>query len=348
MPDFWRDSGYHLLTRTAEGRLAVGDDFLRAYFQRPEVRPVEESCPAERALHQALIANPREAVSDQRLARLADPDARENYRLVLNFRDRLVAAGTIEECYLQTFLQPPGASAASRTGIPTAIPPLFIDQMAHVIVRGILDGCEDGLRARAGELLFREQKVTINDGHVMAADAETVEMHATSGGLGSLGRLIVEAQAPLRTVQLDVLGQDNADIYWLRDQRYDTVLNLSFAGPGLDALSRVLEAWVGHFLAVAVSIQPVQTISDEKWIWHVGLDAEGNALLNDLYNQVEVGEERLARLLALFRLEFADPSVMASEIAGRPVYLAMAMTPEGDLRLKPQNLLVNLPLAQRS
>ncbi len=340
MPDFWRDSGFHLTTRTAEGHLAVGDDFLRAYFQRPEMRPVEESCPAERALHQALIANPREAVSDQRLAALADPVARENYGLVLNFRDRLVAAGTIEECYLQTFLQPLEADAA--------IPPLFIDQMAHVILRGILDGCEDGLRARAGELLFREQKVTINDGHVMAADAETVEMHAASGGFGSLGRLIVEAQAPLRTVQLDVLDQDNADLYWSRDQRYDTVLNLNFAGPGLDALTRVLEPWVEHFLAVAVSIQPVQTISDEKWVWHVGLDAEGNALLNDLYNGVEVGEARLARLLALFRLEFADPSVTTSEIAGRPVYLAMAMTPEGVLRLKPQNLLVNLPLAQRS
>jgi hypothetical protein len=345
MPDFWRDSGYHLTTRTAEGHLAVGDDFLRAYFQRPEMRPVEESCPAERALHQALIANPREAVSDQRLTALADPDARENYGLVLNFRDRLVAAGTIEECYLQTFLQPP---ISNTPAADAAIPPLFIDQMAHVILRGILDGCEDGLRARAGELLFREQKVTINDGHVMAADAETVEMHAASGGFGSLGRLIVEAQAPLRTVQLDVLGQDNADLYWSRDQRYDTVLNLNFAGPGLDALTRVLEAWVEHFLAVAVSIQPVQTISDEKWVWHVGLDAEGNALLNDLYNGVEVGEARLARLLALFRLEFADPSVAASEIAGRPVYLAMAMTPEGVLRLKPQNLLVNLPLVQRS
>ncbi|MEE8499381.1 MAG: DUF6352 family protein, partial [Kiloniellales bacterium] len=305
-------------------------------------RPVEESCPAERALHQALIANPREAVSDQRLAGLADPDTRENYALVLNFRDRLVAAGTIEECYLQNFLRPPGTGAASRT----AIPPLFIDQMAHVILRGILDGCEDGLRARAGEILFREQKVTINDGHVMAADAETVEMYATTGGFGSLGRLIVEAQAPLRSVNLDVLGEDNAEIYWARDERYDTVLSLTFAGAALDALCRVLEAWVAHFLDIAVSIQPVQKISDEKWVWHVGLDAEGSALLNDLYNGVEVDEARLARLLALFRLEFADPSVMRSDIAGRPVYLAMAMTPEGVLRLKPQNLLVNLPLAR--
>ncbi len=343
MPDFWTDSGYRLLEPGPQGHLAVGDDFLRAYFLRPELRPVEESCAAERALHAALLANPREAVSAARLAELADSDARDNYRVVLGFRDRLAAAGTLEACYLKLFLQPDEGDAPGGDAIP--VPPLFIDQLAHVILRAVLEDCEDGLRARAGELLFREQKVTIADGHVMAADAETVEMYATSGGFGSLGRLIVETQAPLRTVQLDVLDETNADLYWSRDQRYDTVLNLNFAGAGLDALCRVLEAWVGHFLDLSVSIQPVQTIADEKWVWHVGLDAEGSALLNDLYNGVEVGEARLARLLALFRLEFADPSVMAAEIAGRPVYLAMAMTPEGNLRLKPQNLLVNLPLA---
>jgi hypothetical protein len=32
------------------------------------------------------------------------------------------------------------------------------------------------------------------------------------------------------------------------------------------------------------------------------------------------------------------------EVAGRPVYLGMAMTADGRLRLKPQNLLVNLPI----
>ncbi len=347
MSEFWNDSGYRLLEPAPQGHLAVGDDFLRAYFLRPEVCPVEESCPAERALHAALLANPREAVSEARLAELTDPDARDNYRVVLGFRDRLAAAGTLEECYLRLFL-PPAEGEAPGGGGAVPVPPLFIDQLAHVILRAALEGCEDGLRARAGELLFREQKVTINDGHVMAADAETVKMYATSGGFGSLGRLIVETQAPLRTVQLDVLDETNAELYWTRDQRYDTVLNLNFAGTGLDALCRVLEAWVGHFLDLSVSIQPVQTIADEKWVWHVGLDAEGSALLNDLYNGVEVGEARLARLLALFRLEFADPSVMAAEIAGRPVYLAMAMTPEGSLRLKPQNLLVNLPLAERA
>jgi hypothetical protein len=110
----------------------------------------------------------------------------------------------------------------------------------------------------------------------------------------------------------------------------------------------VLERWIAHFYDIAVSIQPVQKITDERWVWHVGLDAEGSALLNDLYNGVEVGEGRLARLLSLFRMDFQDPSVLLPELAGRPVYLAMAMTEKSQLRLKPQNLLVNLPLAPRA
>lgn len=337
MPDFWQDSGFHLLERDARGHLTVTEDFLRAYFRRPEVRPVEESCAAERALHESLLKNPREAVGADRLAALADPDAQENYRIVLNFRDLLAAAGTVEECYLRCFLEP-GA-------VP--VPPLFIDQMAHVIARSMLEGCEDGLRVRAGECLFREQKVTINDGAVMAADAETVDMFASSGGFGSLGQLIAEAQTPLRTVELDVLSEDNADLYWTRDQRHDTVMNLNFAGDGLDALCRVLETWIRHFLDVGVSIQPVQQITDEKWVWHIGLEAEGTKLLNDLYNGVEVGEARMAHLLALFRMDFQDPQVMVPAIAGRPVYLALAMNQDQVVRLKPQNLLVNLPLAEQ-
>jgi hypothetical protein len=61
-----------------------------------------------------------------------------------------------------------------------------------------------------------------------------------------------------------------------------------------------------------------------------------------------VEEARLGRILSLFRLEFADPSLMLPRIAGRPVYLGLAMDKAGDLRLKPQNLLANLPLAARA
>ncbi len=336
MPDFWRHSGYGLLERGGDGRLAVTDGFLRAYLERPEVRPVAESCAAERALHAALMANPREAVGDARLAKLADADARENYRVMLGFRDRLVAAASVEDCYLNLFL-----------GGGVTVPPLFIDQLVHVCLRGILEGA-DALRARAGELLFRPQLITLRDGAVLAADEETVGMYQSSGGFGDLGRLVVEAQTTLKSIDLDVLGEDNAEVYWGRDERYDTVLDLSFAHGGLDALCRVLEAWTEHFTGARVRIAPVREISDERWVWHIGLDAEASAILNDLYEDVEVDAARLERLLALFRLEFDDPSLVRPDVAGRPVYLAMAMTTANVLRLKPQNLLVNLPLAARA
>jgi hypothetical protein len=76
------------------------------------------------------------------------------------------------------------------------------------------------------------------------------------------------------------------------------------------------------------------------------LDAEASALLNDLYTRADVDETRIRRLLCLFELTFADPGDMRPAIAGRPVYLAMAMDSDGRLKLKPQNLLLNLPLAR--
>jgi hypothetical protein len=248
-----------------------------------------------------------------------------------------MAAATLEDAYLSLFLSG-----------PVAVPPLFIDQLAQVILRGILDRASDGLRVRAGELLFREQAVTVEGGTVRVADGETVDMHATTGGFGSLGRLIADTGTPLRTIELDVLDEANADLYWARDERHDTVLDITFARPGADALCRVLESWIRHFLDVATTISPVQQITDERWVWHVGLDTEATAILNDLYAQRDVDQERLARILGLFRLDFDDPRVMRPDIAGRPVYLALAMTPAGRLRVKPQNLLVNLPLAARA
>ncbi len=98
--DFWLSSGHLLLDRTPEGRLEVTDDFLRAYLARPEIGPVEDSCASELALHRALLANPRLEVGAERLAALADPDARENYEVWLGFRDVLLSRDTLEEGYL--------------------------------------------------------------------------------------------------------------------------------------------------------------------------------------------------------------------------------------------------------
>ena len=110
----------------------------------------------------------------------------------------------------------------------------------------------------------------------------------------------------------------------------------------------MLERWIAHFLQLEVKIQTDREIVDEHWVWHVGLDAQASGILNDLYNGAEVDEERMRRLMCLFRLEFVNSSDMLAEVAGRPVYLAMAMDERNQLRLKPQNLLLNLPLARRS
>ena len=58
-----------------------------------------------------------------------------------------------------------------------------------------------------------------------------------------------------------------------------------------------------------------------------------------------VDEEAQARVLALFRLTFAADAPVKDRAAGHPVYLILAQSADRHLRLKPQNLVVGLPLA---
>ena len=182
----------------------------------------------------------------------------------------------------------------------------------------------------------------------MLADLETVDMHASGGSLGSLGRLIVEAQAPLATVNLDVLDTENAQAYWLRDQRHDFVISMNFGRAANKAFCRVMEKWIRHFFGVKVNIEPLRAVEERGWAWHIGLDAESTALLNGLWRGDEMEPGILRRLLALFRLDFEESAAMRADIAGRPVYLALSMDEKGVVRVKPQNLLLNLPLASRA
>jgi hypothetical protein len=284
-------------------------------------------------------------VAEVQIDAIADADVRSNYRVLLDFRARLLAAPTLEACYLGLF-----------AGGNVSVPPLFIDQLAQIILRNILENAEDALELRAAELFYREQKVSLQEGAVMLADLETVEMHAadSSGGATSagLGQLIAEAQAPLhgaqaplQTVDLDVLDSGNAQLYWSRDERHDFVISMNHGRAALAAFCRVLQRWILHLSGVDVSVSSVPRIEEARWAWHIGLDAESTALLNDLWRGEKLERDRLARLLALFRLDFADPGEMRADIAGRPVYLALCMSENGVVHMKPQNLLTNLPLA---
>jgi len=340
--DAWHSCGATLLDVDAQGHLVLTDDFLRHLLSRPELAPVAQSCAAERVLHESLLDQPRQLISPARLGELADLDAADNYAVWLRFRDRLLAAPTVEAGYMALF-----------QGNGVDVPPVLVHQLTQVLLRHVLSqppASDDApLQARVAEMLFRTQKISVlEDGGVMAADDETVERLSMSGGFGSLGELLRQGGVPLRSVDLDVLGSDNPAAYWPRSDLHDLVISLNRGQGALDALCRVLERWISHFLQVGVTIRTEREIQDEHWVWHVGLDAQASAILNDLYTGQNVDDDRMKRLLCLFRLEFADPADMRVEIAGRPVYLAMAMDAQHRLRLKPQNLLLNLPLARRS
>ena len=296
------------------------------------MHPVEESGEGERRLHEALMHDPRKEIFEEDLASVEDLDARDNYRILLKFRQKLLDAGTIEGCYMSLF----------KAGVD--VPPMFVDQLAHVILRNVLDGSQDALELRAAELFFREQKATIRDGHVLLADVETVEMHASGQRYGAIGRLIVEAQGDLGKTDLDVLDRANAAIYWERESRHDTVISLTYGRPALEAFCRVMQAWVFHFFQVAVSIKPIRKIEEPRWAWHIGLDAESTAMLNELWSGADLEQGRMRRILSLFQMQFDDPALMRPEIAGRTVYLALSCDENQVVRMKPQNLLINLPV----
>lgn len=63
---------------------------------------------------------------------MADADARENWTMMLAFRDRLTAARSVEAAYLDLV----------RGGL-NGTPPIFLNQLAHLILRNALDGCDD-------------------------------------------------------------------------------------------------------------------------------------------------------------------------------------------------------------
>ncbi len=348
--NFWSSCGFTQLRRNARGWLMPTADYFALLLNRPEMALVPESCKAEVRLHKALQAAPLKAVLATELEQIKDADARHNYQVFLSFREGLIASGTLEGYYRSLFAQ---------TAINT--PPVFIDLLVQSILRNVLDDCTDAQEVRAAELLFRHQRIAIQDGQVLAADREAVDHYSETAGLGELGRLLLESKASLRTANFKVLTPDNAQRYWSAPERHPFLLDLTHeitqelshgltlrmarARSGLQALARILEKWVWHFCAVQVHIQPEASVEDTAWRWHTGLDAESSAILNRMYEGQAVETDQMQRLISLFRLTFTNPQDVQPELANKPVYLGFAMNAEKVLRIKPQNLLLNLPLA---
>lgn len=352
MPHFWTACGHQHLLRNARGWMVTTPDYWRLWLQRPELALVEESCKAEKRLHQALLDAPLMQVTPAQLKAFKDDDARENYGLFLRFRDEVETAGSLEAAYMLW----------QKSG-NIQMPPLFIDVVVQAIVCNVLADVQDAWVWRAAELLFRRQRITIEGSRVLSGDSDTLDSLKATGGLGEMGRLLMEGGATLKAVDVKVLHPDNAERYFVQREglgRYAFLLDMTHelknelphglilsmvnARSGLKSLSSVLMLWVQHFLGAVVSIEPVQKVDDPAWRWHVGLDVTATALLNDLYQGQELDVKRQQQLISLFKLRFDNPDDMRADVRGKTVYLGLAMNEQGLLKLKPQNLLLNLPV----
>ena len=328
MTDFWISCGHHLLDREQGGGLLLTDDFLKVYLARPELIPPPEACVVEKTLYGALLADPRLPISSSDIAAIADADARENWQVLIAFRDLLLRHKTLEGAYAELMRAGPGKT-----------PLLFVNQLVHVILRNALDGVEDAQVVRAAELFFRTQRVTLHEGSLIAADEEII------GGINPA------PQSPLVSMlgipadaQIDVLNEENASGYWARSDQFDMAIDLTAGRAGLVALAEVMRRWIAHVLGVEVAIEPLPELREVNLAWYVGLDADATKIGDMMWNGEEIDEATMSRVIGLFALTFRDSSVVLDRVKGEPVYLILAMTPEKTIRLKPQNLATGLPI----
>jgi hypothetical protein len=318
-----------LLDRDDGGGLLATDEFLEAYLARPELAPPPDACIAERTLHAALLLNPRRPVAPAEIAKIADADARENWALMVAFRDRLVGHRTVEAAYLDLV----------RRGVGET-PLLFLNQLVHVILRNLLDGCEDAFMLRAAEMFFRPQRLTVHDGSLIAADEETISGITPQPVSPLVAMLGLPAPG-----EIEVLNDDNAASYWDRSDLFDLALDLTAGRRGLDALGKVIAKWVAHLLAAEIAIEPLVAANDVELVWYVGLDAAATAIGDALWQGEELEAAARERIVGLYRLTFRDAEIVLDKAKGEPIYLILAMTPDRMLRMKPQNLVTGLPIA---
>jgi hypothetical protein len=325
--EFWVSSGHHLTRLTPDGRLAVTDELLLAWLARPEIVPPDDACTAERALHAGLLRAPAEPVAPDRLTGLADPDARENWQHFLGFRDRLLAAGSVEDAYL----------GLVREGLTVA--PIFVEQLVHLVMRNALEGIDDPFTLRAAELFWRPQRASVRDGALVLADAELVEAldaeaHANplSAMFGKTGEDAVE-----------LMTADNAWTYWSRSDAHNMALPFGAESKARAGLAAAIAAFLRHLLPVDAFVEPLAGAEEPDLRWYVGLDAVGTAIGDALWRGEPAGDG----LVGLFRLT-APLGTFDARIDGHPVYLLMGMTDDRMVRLKPQNLVMGLPLRAKN
>ena len=124
--------------------------------------------------------------------------------------------------------------------------------------------------------------------------------------------------------ELDILDDGNAWTYWSRSDAHTMALNIGSNPRSREGLARVIEVWVRHLLDLEVRVEPVAAIEDRDWRWFVGLDAEATGDRQRPVGGDAVDEAAQARVLALFRLTFADS---AASIPASPGIRSIVSSP---------------------
>jgi hypothetical protein len=148
--------------------------------------------------------------------------------------------------------------------------------------------------------------------------------------------------------EMDVMDDENAWTYWSRSDAHAMVMNIGGNPKARAGLCAVIERWIAHLLGVAVNVETVPSIEDRDWRWFVGLDSEATKIGNALWNSTGVDHHAAERIVALMRLTIADTRLVDERVGGKPVYLILAMGADKVVRLKPQNLVVGLPLVPKA
>jgi len=251
---------------------------------------VTESCAAEHALHESAPADPR---GRSPMPRSRDRRLRTRARLSDFWSHSAPACrgDSIESAYAGLFR---GDGVDSRRCSSTIL--------TQVIVRHVLATRPTDRGARPARF-FRTQRspcVTrrrhgqpTNDGRRAGADIgfrHAGRAPGTEQGTSAHGEL----RRSRRRVGRAILGSRRAIRF--RDQP-DRDRPAAY---GVDAsVGKVDRAFPGDRRD-----DPSATANrDATGFWHVGLDAEASALLNDLYNAPTVDEDRMKRLLCLFQLD---------------------------------------------
>ncbi len=162
-------------------------------------------------------------------------------------------------------------------------PSIFLNQLVQVILRNVLDGCDDAFMLRAAELS-------------PPPDADAARGLAGRRRCGNDRRVWREAAVAARhrdargckkARRLTTIDKANADTYCGRSDLLPILLHRRRRRPGRGPeveIGEVITRWVSRLLAMEVAIERSRgELRDVTLTWYVGLDADATRMGDALW-----------------------------------------------------------------